>query len=164
MTSGVPGAVPDIETWSGKARADENFPVGSFLIQRKYPRPDASLLYLCPQRRRHRRFGQPVRRRQDRPADIMEDVLLGRATAARASAAALRASLARPAWLAVHATDLLIAFRRDATKLRYDTIDELVRLLPLLRGAGRPLRAGPAWRKPRVLPALRRAVHLLANT
>jgi farnesyl-diphosphate farnesyltransferase len=57
--------------------------------------------------------------------DIMEDVLLGRRADGSPSALALRTSLAETGVTPVHATDLLRAFRQDATKLRYATIDEL---------------------------------------
>jgi squalene synthase HpnC len=57
--------------------------------------------------------------------DVMEDVLLGRRSAGAPSAAALRDSLAQTGVSARHATDLLHAFRQDATKSRYATIDEL---------------------------------------
>jgi farnesyl-diphosphate farnesyltransferase len=57
--------------------------------------------------------------------DIMEEVLLGRRDGGSASAARLRDSLATTGVSAVHATDLLIAFRRDAVQRRYTTIDDL---------------------------------------
>jgi farnesyl-diphosphate farnesyltransferase len=55
----------------------------------------------------------------------MEDVLLGRRSTGSPSALALRASLAETKGTSKHATDLLVAFRQDATKLRYATFDEL---------------------------------------
>jgi squalene synthase HpnC len=115
----------DVETWSGKDRGDENFPVGSLLIARKYREP-------------MHRFYTFARNADDiadsstlAPRDklfrlqIMEDVLLGRRQQGSASALALRESLARTGMSANHATDLLLAFRQDATKSRYATIDEL---------------------------------------
>ena len=57
--------------------------------------------------------------------DVMEDVLLGRRAAGSPSALRLRASLAETGVTARHSTDLLIAFRRDATKRRYASWDEL---------------------------------------
>ena len=57
--------------------------------------------------------------------DAMEAVLLGRREAGSPSALRLRASLAATGVTADHATDLLVAFRRDATKLRYASWDEL---------------------------------------
>jgi farnesyl-diphosphate farnesyltransferase len=55
----------------------------------------------------------------------MEDVLLGCRRDGSPSATALRASLAETGVTPTHATDLLIAFRQDATKSRYATIEEL---------------------------------------
>jgi farnesyl-diphosphate farnesyltransferase len=52
-------------------------------------------------------------------------VLLGRREIGSPSALALRDSLAKTGLPTQHATDLLIAFRQDATKSRYATIDEL---------------------------------------
>jgi len=57
--------------------------------------------------------------------DIMEDVVLGRRLDGSPSAARLRRSLNETGVSAVHATDLLIAFRQDATMSRYETFDEL---------------------------------------
>ena len=56
----------------------------------------------------------------------MEDVLLGRAASGSPSAARLRDSLARTGVDPRHATDLLDAFRQDATKRRYASWDELL--------------------------------------
>ena len=50
---------------------------------------------------------------------------LGRREDGAPSATALRASLAQTGVTPRHATDLLIAFRQDAVKSRYATIDEL---------------------------------------
>jgi squalene synthase HpnC len=117
--------VENVETWSGKDRGDENFPVGSPLIARRHRDPI------------HRFY--TFARNADDIADspilapeaklgrlgIMEDVLLGRRSDGSPSATALRASLAATGVTPAHATDLLIAFRQDATKSRYETIDEL---------------------------------------
>jgi squalene synthase HpnC len=125
VTAAGPSAVPDVETRSGKGRADENFPVGSFLIQRKFRGP------------MHRFY--TFARNADDIADssnltaadkidrltVMEDVLLGRRDSGSPSAAALRASLAETGVSPVHASELLVAFRRDALQSRYETIDEL---------------------------------------
>jgi farnesyl-diphosphate farnesyltransferase len=56
----------------------------------------------------------------------MEAVLLGHREGGSPSAAALRASLAETGVDSRHATDLLIAFRQDATKTRYASWDELL--------------------------------------
>ena len=96
----------------------------------------------------------------------MEDVLLGRRPRGIARARLNCARVCRDGRAPVHATELLIAFRQDATKRRYATCDELSGLLPLLRRAGRPLRDRSARReKPTAtrLRAVRRAVHFAAN-
>jgi squalene synthase HpnC len=118
-------ATENVEVWSGKGPHDENFPVGSALIARKYREP------------MHRYYA--FARNADDIADssqlspeeklarlgIMEEVLLGQRENGAPSATALRASLAQTGVTPRHATDLLIAFRQDAVKSRYATIDEL---------------------------------------
>jgi squalene synthase HpnC len=115
----------DVETWSGKDRHDENFPVGSVVIAPKYRAPIHA--YYKFARNADDIADSPVLAPQDKIArlDIMEDVLLGRRDSGSRSALALRASLAETGVDPVHATDLLKAFRQDAIKLRYETIDEL---------------------------------------
>jgi farnesyl-diphosphate farnesyltransferase len=115
----------NVETWSGKSRHDENFPVGSRLIARKYR--DPIHCYYTFARNADDIADSPTLAAEDKIArlDIMEDVLLGRRPSGSPSAAALRSSLARTGVSPRHATDLLIAFRQDAIKLRYATIDEL---------------------------------------
>jgi len=125
MTYADDSDVLDVETWSGKGRHDENFPVGSRLIARKYREPI----------HRYYNFARNADDIADSPSlapaqkiarlDIMQDVLLGHRQAGSPSAAALRHSLSETGISSKHATDLLIAFRQDATKLRYATIDEL---------------------------------------
>jgi len=119
-------AIASVEGWSGKDRADENFPVGSALIRRDL-RPHVHAYY---------HFARNADDIADSPAlppedkisrlNVMEDVLLGRREDGSPSALALRASLAQTRVAARHATDLLIAFRQDATKNRYETWDELL--------------------------------------
>ena len=114
-----------VEAWSGKDRGDENFPVGSFLIRRDL-REHVHAFYA---------FARNADDIADSPAlppdekiarlDTMEDVLLGRRDAGSPSAVRLRGSLADTGVTSRHATDLLIAFRRDATKQRYASWDEL---------------------------------------
>jgi farnesyl-diphosphate farnesyltransferase len=115
----------DVETWSGKDRHDENFPVGSVLIARKYRDPIHRFYTFA--RNADDIADSPILSSQDKLArlDTMEDVLLGRRQTGSPSALALRVSLAETGVISRHATDLLIAFRQDATKLRYATIDEL---------------------------------------
>ena len=115
----------NVEVWSGKNRHDENFPVGSRLIARRYREPIHRFYTFA--RNADDIADSPTLSVQDKIArlDVMEDVLLGRRASGSPSALALRASLARTGVTSRHATDLLLAFRQDATKLRYATIDEL---------------------------------------
>ncbi|MEA2775187.1 MAG: hydroxysqualene synthase [Acetobacteraceae bacterium] len=120
----LPEAV-DVETWSGKDRGDENFPVGSHLIARKFREP-IHRFYTFARNADDIADGSTLAP-QDKLArlQVMEEVLLGRRQQGSASALALRESLARTGMAFTHATDLLLAFRQDATKSRYATIDEL---------------------------------------
>ena len=115
-----------VETWSGKDRGDENFPVGSLLIR-------ADL-------RRHVHTYYAFARNADDIADhpdlapaqkiarldAMEAVLTGMATEGSPSAARLRDSLAETGVSSIHARELLIAFRQDAVKRRYADWAELM--------------------------------------
>ncbi len=114
-----------VESWSGKNRADENFPVGSALI-RPALRPHVHAFYAFA-RNADDIADSPVLQAADKVArlDRMEAVLLGHEALGSPSATGLRASLAETGVTARHAQDLLIAFRQDATKRRYATWDEL---------------------------------------
>jgi squalene synthase HpnC len=118
-------AATTVESWSGKDRVDENFPVGSLLIRRDL-RAHVHAFYAFA------RNADDIADSATLPADekitrldAMEDVLLGRSVTGSPSAAHLRASLAETGVTPLHSTDLLVAFRRDATKLRYASWDEL---------------------------------------
>jgi farnesyl-diphosphate farnesyltransferase len=114
-----------VEHWSGKDKADENFPVGSLLIR--------------PALRAHVHAFYAFARNADDIADspelaaedklyrlgIMEDVLLGRADGGAPSAIGLRQSLGETGVTSQHALDLLAAFRQDAVKNRYASYAEL---------------------------------------
>ncbi len=114
-----------VEAWSGKDRGDENFPVGSVLIRRDL-RQHVHAFYAFA-RNADDIADSALLAPEDKVArlDIMEDVLLGRRDAGSPSALVLRASLARTGVTARHSADLLVAFRRDATKRRYANWDEL---------------------------------------
>jgi len=114
-----------VETWSGKDRQDENFPVGSWLIHRKV-RPHVHAFYGFA-RNADDIADSPALSPQDKVArlDRMEDVLLGRSDTGSPSALRLRESLTETGVTSRHACELLIAFRRDAVKQRYATMDEL---------------------------------------
>ncbi len=115
-----------VETWSGKDRGDENFPVGSILV-RPALRPHVHAFY---------RFARVADDIADSPAlapedkiarlDRMEAVLLGQENEGAPSATLLRASLKETGVTTRHAQDLLVAFRQDATKRRYASWDELL--------------------------------------
>ena len=116
---------PNVEAWSGKDRADENFPVGSHLIAPRFREPIHR--YYAFARNADDISDSPVLPAGDKlfRLDVMEDVLLGRRDSGSPAAAALRDSLARTGVTPRHAIDLLIAFRQDVTKHRYGTIEEL---------------------------------------
>jgi len=115
-----------VETWSGKDRDDENFPVGSLLI-RKDLRRHVHAFYVFARNADDIADSATLAPEQKiARLDAMEAVLLGRGADANSpSAVWLRASLAETGVASRHATDLLIAFRRDATKRRYADWDEL---------------------------------------
>jgi squalene synthase HpnC len=115
----------NVESWSGKDRGDENFPVGSVLI-RSDLRAHVHAYYAFA-----RNADDIADSAELAPADkiarldTMEDVLLGRRDQGSPSSLRLRASLADTGVAPAHATDLLIAFRQDAVKQRYASWDEL---------------------------------------
>ena len=114
----------NVESWSGKDRGDENFPVGALI------RPDLRRhvhAYYAFARNADDIGDSPILPAEEkiRRLDHMEDVLLGRREGGSPSAAGLRASLAETGVDPRHATDLLIAFRQDAGKRRYASWDEL---------------------------------------
>jgi len=116
----------NVEDWSGKDRADENFPVGSALISASL-RPHIHAYYAFA-RNADDIADSPDLAPDDKIArlDVMAAVLMGTRDAGSPSARGLRASLAVTGVSPRHATDLLIAFRRDATKTRYANWDELL--------------------------------------
>jgi squalene synthase HpnC len=117
--------IENVEMWSGKGPRDENFPVGSIMIARKYREPMHRYYAFARNADDIADSATLSPREKVARLDIMEDVLLGRRPDGSPSATALRASLAETGVTPAHATDLLIAFRQDATKSRYATMDEL---------------------------------------
>jgi squalene synthase HpnC len=115
----------DVETWSGKQRRDENFPVGSWLIERRYRRPMHCFYDFARNADDIADSSELAPEDKVRRLDIMEEVLLGRRDDGSPSALALRVSLGETRVSPVHGQELLIAFRRDATQLRYESIDDL---------------------------------------
>ena len=120
-------AALDIATPSGKTTGTENFPVGSALI-----RPD-----LRPHVHAYYRWARMADDIADNPAlaaedkvarlDLMEAVLKDPARHDVPVAADMRESLKATHVPEVDCTDLLIAFRWDATKLRYDDWADLMK-------------------------------------
>src|SRR3954453_4293070 len=113
------------ELRSGKTYRDENFPVASWII---HPRHRALILA----------FYNFVRTADDiadhatlaerdklRYLDLMEAELLGEGET-QPEAVNLRRALAQRSMPPRHALDVLVAFRMDVTKLRYETWDELI--------------------------------------
>jgi squalene synthase HpnC len=122
----VSEVLQSVEEWSGKSRTDENFPVGSLLVSRRL-RPHIHAFYDFA------RNADDIADSAELAADdkvfrldVMEDVLLGRRQDGSPSAARLRTSLAETGITPQHSLELLVAFRRDATKLRYADYDELL--------------------------------------
>jgi hydroxysqualene synthase len=110
---------------SGKGHKDENFPVASFLIAAQH-RPAVLAFY------RFVRFADDIADHAtalpDEKLRLLEEM---RATLVGDSDASpegvnLRAVLAKKNLTPVHALDLLEAFRRDVTKLRYRDWDDLL--------------------------------------
>jgi hydroxysqualene synthase len=115
-----------VETPSGKAARDENFPVGSWLIRAEL-RPHVHAFY------RFAREADDIAdnpaltadeklRRLDRMGEVVESGLGDDAPSARA----MRDSLIETGVTAQHCHDILRAFRMDATKLRYRDWEDLM--------------------------------------
>lgn len=117
-----------VETPSGKDTAYENFPVGSWLLPAAI-RPHIAIFYGFA------RAADDIADNPDLAAaekvarlDAFEDALLGREreNPALVKAHRMRESLAASGVTAQHCVDLLAAFKRDATKLRYQDWDDLM--------------------------------------
>ncbi len=113
------------ELRSGKGEHDENFPVASWII---HPRHRALILAFY----NFVRTADDIADHASLPAeeklaylDLLERELLGNG-GTQAEAVALRRALAERGMAPRHALDVLIAFRMDVTKLRYETWDEVI--------------------------------------
>jgi squalene synthase HpnC len=113
------------ELRSGKTHRDENFPVASWIIHRRH-----RALILA--------FYNFVRTADDiadhatldaseklRYLDLLEAELLGQGDS-QPEAVQLRKALAERDMAPRHALDVLVAFRMDVTKLRYENWDEVI--------------------------------------
>jgi squalene synthase HpnC len=113
------------ELRSGKTHRDENFPVASWII---HPRHRALILAFYNFVRTaddiadHATLGP-----QDKLGflDLLEAELLGKGDS-QPEAVNLRRALAERSMPPRHALDVLIAFRMDVTKLRYENWDEVI--------------------------------------
>jgi squalene synthase HpnC len=110
---------------SGKGHRDENFPVASFLVRKRY-RPIILCFY------RFARAADDIADHPSLPAPDKLNLLFGMQRTLEgqaeisAEALALRETLARHGLSPQHALDLLEAFRRDVTKLRYADWNDLM--------------------------------------
>jgi len=110
---------------SGKGHHDENFPVASFLIA---PRHRAPVLAFYKFVRAADDVSDNEAAAPEEKLGLLEQMrqsLVGDSDAVP-EGVALRAILAERGLSAVHALDLLEAFRRDCTKLRYRDWDDLI--------------------------------------
>ncbi len=113
------------ELRSGKTHRDENFPVASWII---HPRHRGLILAFYNFVRTaddiadHATLGGPEKLAY---LDLLEAELLGRGDT-QPAAVNLRRALAERSMPPRHALDVLIAFRMDVTKLRYENWDEVI--------------------------------------
>ena len=113
------------ELRSGKTHRDENFPVASWII---HPRHRALILAFYNFVRTaddiadHATLGANEKLAY---LDLMEAELLGQGDS-QPEAVNLRRALAQRSMPPRHALDVLIAFRMDVTKLRYENWDEVI--------------------------------------
>jgi squalene synthase HpnC len=113
------------ELRSGKTHRDENFPVASWII---HPRHRALILSFYNFVRTADDIADHATLAADeklRYLDLMEAELLGNGDT-QPEAVNLRRALAERAMPPRHALDVLVAFRMDVTKLRYDNWDDVI--------------------------------------
>lgn len=110
---------------SGKGHRDENFPVASWII---HPRHRSLILAFYNFVRTADDIADHATLSGDEKLsllDLLEAELLGNGDS-QAEAVTLRRALAERGMPPRHALDVLIAFRMDVTKLRYETWDEVI--------------------------------------
>src|SRR6478609_4829078 len=113
------------ELRSGKTHRDENFPVASWII---HPRHRALILSFYNFVRTADDIADHATLAADeklRLLDLLEAELLGNGDTQK-EAVSLRHALAGRAMPPRHALDVLIAFRMDVTKLRYENWDDVI--------------------------------------
>lgn len=121
-----PSEMTNASEWrSGKGHRDENFPVASWII---HPRHRALILAFYNFVRTADDIADHAALSGDEKLallDLLEAELLGKGDS-QPEAVNLRRALAERAMAPRHALDVLIAFRMDVTKLRYETWDEVI--------------------------------------
>ena len=113
------------ELRSGKTHRDENFPVASWII---HPRHRSLILAYYNFVRTADDIADHASLAADeklRYLDLLEAELLGKGDSQK-EAVNLRNALAERAMSPRHAQDVLVAFRMDVTKLRYENWDEVI--------------------------------------
>src|SRR3977135_953562 len=113
------------ELRSGKGHRDENFPVASWII---HPRHRALILAFYNFVRTADDIADHATLREGEKLaylDLLEAELLGEGDS-QPEAVNLRHALAQRSMPPRHALDVLIAFRMDVTKLRYENWDEVI--------------------------------------
>lgn len=113
------------ELRSGKGDRDENFPVASWII---HPRHRALILAYYNFVRTADDIADHATLAPDQKLsylDLLEAELLGKGDT-QVEAVTLRRALAERGMAPRHALDVLIAFRMDVTKLRYENWDEVI--------------------------------------
>jgi hydroxysqualene synthase len=113
------------ELRSGKTHRDENFPVASWII---HPRHRALILAFYNFVRTADDIADHATLAPDeklRYLDLFEAELLGNGDSQK-EAVNLRQALAERGMLPRHAQDVLVAFRMDVNKLRYENWDEVI--------------------------------------
>src|SRR6202012_228682 len=113
------------ELRSGKTHRDQNFPVASWII---HPRHRSLILAYYNFVRTADDIADHATLAADeklRYLDLMEAELLGQGDSQK-EAVSLRNALAERGMSPRHAQDVLVAFRMDVTKLRYENWDEVI--------------------------------------
>ena len=113
------------ELQSGKGHGDENFPVASFLIAPKNRAPVMAFYKFVRAADDVADNANTVPEQKLRLLEQMRQSLVGDSDTVP-EGVALRAIMAARGLSPVHALDLLEAFRRDCTKLRYRDWDDLI--------------------------------------
>ena len=113
------------ELRSGKTHRDENFPVASWIIHRRHRAlilAFYNFVRTADDIADHATLGE-----RDKLVylDLLEAELLGKGDT-QPEAVNLRNALAERSMLPRHALDVLVAFRMDVTKLRYENWDEVI--------------------------------------